>query len=62
MGTASSNMAHFFDCALVDVLADGWALNAVHAFEEGVLPRRLWRGYSDPPSRAPGPRTGQVFR
>ncbi|MHA5053739.1 class I SAM-dependent methyltransferase [Streptomyces sp. SD15] len=30
---------HFFD----HVLADGWTLNEVHAFEEGDLPRRLWR-------------------
>ncbi|GAA3092301.1 class I SAM-dependent methyltransferase [Streptomyces roseofulvus] len=34
---------HFFDRALVDALADGWTLNQVHAFEEGDLPRRLWR-------------------
>ncbi|MEU2513010.1 class I SAM-dependent methyltransferase [Streptomyces syringium] len=34
---------HFFDRALVDSLADGWTLNEVHAFEEGDLPRRLWR-------------------
>ncbi|GAB2622574.1 class I SAM-dependent methyltransferase [Streptomyces capparidis] len=34
---------HFFDRALVDALADGWTLDEVHAFEEGDLPRRLWR-------------------
>lgn len=34
---------HFFDRALVDALADGWRLDEVHAFEEGDLPRRLWR-------------------
>jgi SAM-dependent methyltransferase len=34
---------HFFDRALVDALADGWTLNEVHAFDEGDLPRRLWR-------------------
>ncbi|MFF4646988.1 class I SAM-dependent methyltransferase [Streptomyces sp. NPDC001389] len=34
---------HFFDRALVDALADGWILDEVHAFEEGELPRRLWR-------------------
>ncbi|MGY1401314.1 class I SAM-dependent methyltransferase [Streptomyces sp. SS10] len=34
---------HFFDRDLVDALADGWALDEVHAFEEGDLPRRLWR-------------------
>ncbi|MEU1519007.1 class I SAM-dependent methyltransferase [Streptomyces sp. NPDC005811] len=30
---------HFFDRPLVD----GWHLDQVHAFEEGELPRRLWR-------------------
>jgi SAM-dependent methyltransferase len=34
---------HFFPRELVDALADGWTLNEVHAFEEGELPRRLWR-------------------
>lgn len=34
---------HFFDRALVDTLATGWTLDEVHAFEEGELPRRLWR-------------------
>lgn len=34
---------HFFPRDLVDALADGWALNEVHPFEEGDLPRRLWR-------------------
>jgi SAM-dependent methyltransferase len=34
---------HFFDRDLVDALADGWTLNEVHSFEEGDLPRRLWR-------------------
>ncbi|MGH3557329.1 MAG: class I SAM-dependent methyltransferase [Mycobacterium sp.] len=34
---------HFFTRDLVDALADGWALTEVHAFEEGDLPRRLWR-------------------
>ncbi|MEW2418669.1 class I SAM-dependent methyltransferase [Streptomyces sp. NPDC046866] len=34
---------HFFGRELVDVLADGWTLDEVHAFEEGELPRRLWR-------------------
>ena len=34
---------HFFDRALVDALAEGWILNEVQAFEEGQLPRRLWR-------------------
>jgi SAM-dependent methyltransferase len=34
---------HFFPRALVDDLAQGWDLLEVHAFEEGELPRRLWR-------------------
>jgi SAM-dependent methyltransferase len=34
---------HFFPRHLVDALAEGWTLNEVHAFEEGALPRRLWR-------------------
>ncbi|WP_242433815.1 methyltransferase domain-containing protein [Streptomyces sp. CB01580] len=34
---------HFFSRGLVDALAEGWTLNEVHAFEEGELPRRLWR-------------------
>lgn len=34
---------HFFSRALVDSLAEGWNLQEVHAFEEGELPRRLWR-------------------
>lgn len=34
---------HFFSRELVESLADGWILDDVHAFEEGDLPRRLWR-------------------
>ncbi|MBT2441996.1 class I SAM-dependent methyltransferase [Streptomyces sp. ISL-36] len=34
---------HFFPRHLVDLLADGWQLDEVHAFAEGALPRRLWR-------------------
>lgn len=34
---------HFFDRRLVDGLAVGWALVELHSFEEGELPRRLWR-------------------
>ncbi|MEU6578473.1 class I SAM-dependent methyltransferase [Streptomyces sp. NPDC046805] len=34
---------HFFPRRLVDDLAEGWDLVDVHAFEEGDLPRRLWR-------------------
>jgi SAM-dependent methyltransferase len=34
---------HFFPRRLVDELADGWTLTEVHPFEEGELPRRLWR-------------------
>lgn len=34
---------HFFSRTLVDELADGWQLREVHPFNEGELPRRLWR-------------------
>jgi SAM-dependent methyltransferase len=34
---------HFFPRGLVEALADGWTLDEVFAFEEGDLPRRLWR-------------------
>jgi SAM-dependent methyltransferase len=34
---------HFFSPQLVDELAQGWESVAVDAFEEGELPRRLWR-------------------
>ncbi|GAA4857707.1 class I SAM-dependent methyltransferase [Saccharopolyspora rosea] len=34
---------HFFDRPLVDDLAADWTLEEVLAFEEGELPRRLWR-------------------
>lgn len=34
---------HFFTRDLVEALADGWTLIEVDAFEEGDLPRRLWR-------------------
>ncbi|ETW23188.1 6-O-methylguanine DNA methyltransferase [Mycobacterium gastri 'Wayne'] len=34
---------HFFSRELVDSLAADWILEDVHAFEEGELPRRLWR-------------------
>ncbi|MBV6698224.1 class I SAM-dependent methyltransferase [Kitasatospora aureofaciens] len=34
---------HFFPRALVDALAEGWHLTEVHPFDEGELPRRLWR-------------------
>ncbi|MPZ66641.1 MAG: methyltransferase domain-containing protein [Pseudonocardiaceae bacterium] len=34
---------HFFSRTLVDELATGWSLHEVHAFDEGDLPRRLWR-------------------
>ncbi|MFI9770312.1 class I SAM-dependent methyltransferase [Streptomyces sp. NPDC052415] len=34
---------HFFPRHLVDDLASGWRLEEVTAFEEGGLPRRLWR-------------------
>ncbi|MFI1915689.1 methyltransferase domain-containing protein [Nocardia sp. NPDC020380] len=34
---------HFFSTALVDAVARGWELRERHSFEEGELPRRLWR-------------------
>jgi SAM-dependent methyltransferase len=34
---------HFFSRNLVEDLATGWDLQEVHSFEEGELPRRLWR-------------------
>ncbi|MER5622157.1 class I SAM-dependent methyltransferase [Streptosporangium sp. NPDC002544] len=34
---------HFFSRDLVDALARGWDGPHVHAFDEGELPRRLWR-------------------
>ncbi|GAA2813770.1 class I SAM-dependent methyltransferase [Saccharopolyspora taberi] len=34
---------HFFSREHVDALASGWQLLEVHPFEEGSLPRRLWR-------------------
>ncbi|MFG2192907.1 putative glycolipid-binding domain-containing protein [Streptomyces sp. NPDC048639] len=43
---------HFFDRELVDSLAQGWDLREVHPFEEGTLPRRLWRVTQ---TRRPGP-------
>ena len=46
---------HFFDRALVDELADGWTLTDVHPFEEGDLPRRLWRITQTPRARRSRP-------
>jgi SAM-dependent methyltransferase len=40
---SSGFAVHFFPRDLVDALAEGWALEEVFAFEEGDLPRRLWR-------------------
>ncbi|KLO33416.1 6-O-methylguanine DNA methyltransferase [Mycobacterium haemophilum] len=34
---------HFFCRELVESLTAGWILEDVHAFDEGELPRRLWR-------------------
>ncbi|MGW7329028.1 class I SAM-dependent methyltransferase [Streptomyces sp. NPDC054840] len=34
---------HFFPRDLVDALAEDWTLHEVAAFDEGGLPRRLWR-------------------
>jgi SAM-dependent methyltransferase len=42
---------HFFDRPLVDALAEGWDLDEVHPFEEGDLPRRLWRITQTTPRR-----------
>ncbi|MGZ4551480.1 MAG: class I SAM-dependent methyltransferase [Blastococcus sp.] len=36
-------IVHFFDRALVDRLAAGFSLVDLAPFEEGALPRRLWR-------------------
>jgi SAM-dependent methyltransferase len=36
-------IVHFFDRALVDRLASGFSLLDVHEFQEGELPRKLWR-------------------
>jgi hypothetical protein len=36
-------IVHFFDRALVDRLVTGFTLLGLSAFEEGSLPRRLWR-------------------
>ena len=36
-------VVHFFDRAFVDELADGSEIVAVDEFEEGALPRRLYR-------------------
>ena len=36
-------IVHFFDRALVEHLAAGFTLLEVTGFEEGALPRRLWR-------------------
>lgn len=45
---------HFFPRTLVDRLAEGWHLWDVHAFEEGELPRRLWRVTQAVPRPGPG--------
>lgn len=45
---------HFFPRRLVDALAEGWTLHEVHAFEEGGLPRRLWRVTQTVPPTAEG--------
>jgi len=36
-------IVHFFDRPLVDRLATGFTLLGLIPFEEGSLPRRLWR-------------------
>ncbi|KOX19684.1 6-O-methylguanine DNA methyltransferase [Nocardiopsis sp. NRRL B-16309] len=42
---------HFFDRDLVGDLAGGWDLVEVAPFEEGELPRRLWRVTQTRPAR-----------
>jgi len=49
-------IVHFFDRALVDQLAAGFEVLEIADFEEGDLPRRLWRiteqrGSSERPGR-----------
>ena len=41
--SAGGFIVHFFDRPLVDRLAGGFSAPEVVAFEEGDLPRRLWR-------------------
>jgi SAM-dependent methyltransferase len=41
---------HFFGRALVDALAQDWTTPQIHPFEEGELPRRLWRVTQHRPS------------
>jgi SAM-dependent methyltransferase len=36
-------IVHFFDRALVERLAAGFSILEVHDFDEGALPRKLWR-------------------
>lgn len=36
-------IVHFFDRALVERLASGLSILEAHDFEEGALPRKLWR-------------------
>lgn len=36
-------MVHYFNKSMVESLATGFDMLEVHAFEEGPLPRRLWR-------------------
>ncbi|MGP3969043.1 class I SAM-dependent methyltransferase [Streptomyces sp. 6N223] len=50
---------HFFPRALVDELAEGWELREVRPFEEGELPRRLWRVTQALPGTGPPTGPGQ---
>jgi SAM-dependent methyltransferase len=36
-------IVHFFDWPLVERLAEGFSILELHEFEEGELPRKLWR-------------------
>jgi hypothetical protein len=37
------SIVHFFDRSLVERLVAGFAIVELHEFEEGQLPRKLWR-------------------
>lgn len=44
---------HFFSRPLVQALAEGWQLREIHEFDEGDLPRKLWRITQTRPTDAP---------
>lgn len=49
-------VVHFFDRHLVDLVAEGFSTPEVVAFEEGGLPRRLWRVTQHKTTSDPHPR------